>query len=418
MGSIMLYAWMAPMFVNIVTPNVVSRGTSLQTISDRVVEQASATQQTIASKFTTVASNLEVYALSGTCRPSNNVVLIKVHKCASSTIANIFTRYGLKHHRNFALPRHDVGHIGWPLSLLPKHIEPIGKNQQINFIAHHVTYNETTLTNLMPSETKYFTILREPFSQLKSVMYYFDIETKNYNFKTKDRVGEFLSNPQFYERDIPFVSNGFVLGNRSMTLNFMSTDLGFENDWRTDENKINEFITNIDKKIDLVLIREHFVESVVLMRRLLCWSLEDVVYLILNKQKYTKNTADEVSEEETLRTKFRAWSRVDFLLYEYFNRTLWDKIAQQGPDFWSEIGVCTMVNQLVTLYCAGNKTEQTFIVPETMWNKKFEFKAQECRKLKKGPHLFNREIGMMMGLPRFSNLNPYAKELLPPWPCC
>jgi hypothetical protein len=353
---------------------------------------------------------------SGSCRPTDNVVLIKVHKCASSSIANILTRYGMKHRLNFALPRFDIGHIGWPKPLRPEHIEPIGKNRQINIIAHHITYNETTLTRIMPSDTKYFAILREPFSHFKSTMFYFRLEAKQFHFKTNDRVSEFLSNPQFYERKIAFYFNNMLFGRRSMTLNFMSTEFGFNNGWCTNDNKIREFMEYVKRKIDLVLIREHMTESVVLMRRLLCWSMEDVISLVVNKQDYSKNAAGikySSATEATLRAKYNAWSRVDFMMYEYFNRTLWERIVEQGPDFWSEVEVYSMVNQLVTRYCADKFKKSSFMVPETSWNKKFEFKRAECLTMTKGPHLFNREIGIQMGLSRFKFLNPYARNLLP-----
>jgi galactosylceramide sulfotransferase/galactose-3-O-sulfotransferase 3 len=354
------------------------------------------------------------------CSPVNNVVLVKVHKCASSTIANILTRYGMKRHLNFALPRLEIGHIGWPMSLLPEYIEPIGRNRTINIIAHHITYNETTLKKVMPKNTKYFAILREPFSQFRSTLLYFGDEQRQYRFKTKDVVAEFLSNPDFYERKTAFYSNGFTLGRRSMTLNFMSTEFGFDNGWRFDDNKINEFMAYVKEKFDLILIREYMTESIVLMRRLLCWSMEDVVHLIVNRGKhYKQNAAGKSTKDATMYATYKNYSRVDFMMYDYFNTTLWEKMAEQGPDFWSEVGVCTMVNQLITSYCADSSRHPVFVVPDTLWNKKFEFKGEDCPKLTKGPHLFNREIGVMMGLERFKNPNPYARHLLPknlrPW---
>ena len=47
------------------------------------------------------------------CDPQENIVFLKTHKTASSTIQNIFFRYGLKNSLRFALPEK-----GWKSHLL------------------------------------------------------------------------------------------------------------------------------------------------------------------------------------------------------------------------------------------------------------------------------------------------------------
>ena len=47
------------------------------------------------------------------CSPQENVVFLKTHKTASSTIQNIFFRYGLRNNLRFALPEK-----GWKSHLL------------------------------------------------------------------------------------------------------------------------------------------------------------------------------------------------------------------------------------------------------------------------------------------------------------
>ena len=62
----------------------------------------------------------------------------------------------------------------------------------------------------------------------------------------------------------------------------MSFDLGLEQKSFTEDEKISEFVDELSKKLNLVLIADYFDESLVLLKRLLCWDLEDIIYV---KQK-------------------------------------------------------------------------------------------------------------------------------------
>ena len=59
----------------------------------------------------------------------------------------------------------------------------------------------------------------------------------------------------------------------------MAFDLGLEQDKFSNEEEVTEFIERMNKNINLVLIAEHFDESLVLMKRLLCWDSEDIIYV-------------------------------------------------------------------------------------------------------------------------------------------
>ena len=58
----------------------------------------------------------------------------------------------------------------------------------------------------------------------------------------------------------------------------MAYDLGFNNSDPTPEY-VNQAISVMDKRFDLVMITDRFEESIILMRDLLCMSEEDVIYL-------------------------------------------------------------------------------------------------------------------------------------------
>ena len=86
-----------------------------------------------------------------------------------------------------------------------------------------------------------------------------------------------------------------------------------ENDIRN-ESKIKEKIQEIDETFDLILIMEHFDESLVLLKHELCWSYEDLATFKLNVHEETSKTV--ISKEA--REKLKTWLDPSYKLYQYF----------------------------------------------------------------------------------------------------
>ncbi len=63
------------------------------------------------------------------------------------------------------------------------------------------------------------------------------------------------------------------------------SDLGINaKDMVTREN-VTKAIALLEKQFDLVLITEHFTDSLILFQDLVCWSLEDLTYVINNQRR-------------------------------------------------------------------------------------------------------------------------------------
>ena len=63
---------------------------------------------------------------------------------------------------------------------------------------------------------------------------------------------------------------------------------------------IRKHIDDLAEKIDLVLIMEYFDESLVLLKRELCWDLDDVVYFKLN-QRSQEYKQTEINSQQQVR---------------------------------------------------------------------------------------------------------------------
>ena len=96
--------------------------------------------------------------------------------------------------------------------------------------------------------------------------------------------------------------------------NGLMYEFGMDENDITNEIKIQEKIQEIDETFDLILIKEYFDESMVLLKHELCWSYEDLASFKLNVHEESSKSV--ISKEA--REKLRAWLDPSYKLYEYF----------------------------------------------------------------------------------------------------
>ncbi|MGH0146335.1 UNVERIFIED_CONTAM: hypothetical protein FKN15_008074 [Acipenser sinensis] len=84
----------------------------------------------------------------------------------------------------------------------------------------------------------------------------------------------------------------------------------------------------MDEIFSLVMISEYFDESLILLRRLLSWDLEDILYVKLNM----RTPESKLKMSPDLPGKIRKWNSLDTKLYDYFNATFWKKLHALGLD--------------------------------------------------------------------------------------
>jgi hypothetical protein len=167
------------------------------------------------------------------------------------------------------------------------------------------------------------------------VNYYNVLNLSGVPVDVPDRFSEYMTNIEKYEMayKLPMDKRYCVPDGFSMSKNLMSFNLGFPTGgfWSPTEDQSNNdeliasWISSLDSKFNLVLVVEYFVESIVLLRRLMCWTLPDVLFHSVNSLPYNYRS----HSDDRLVNIYRRWSRVDYVLYDHFNRTLWKRIAMQ-----------------------------------------------------------------------------------------
>ncbi|XP_064021350.1 galactose-3-O-sulfotransferase 2 [Pogoniulus pusillus] len=250
------------------------------------------------------------------CRAKTNVMFLKTHKTASSTVLNVMFRFAEKHNLTIALPAGRLFHLGYPETFLTDFVEDFDTiGQNYNIMCNHLRFNLAEVQKVMPANTFYFSILRNPISLLESSYVYYKDFVPAFRF-SKD-VNEYLASPMKYYQ--------WAGGKWSMyARNIMWFDFGYDNNARDSERYVQAVLDEIEQNFHLVLIAEYFDESMILLKHALCWDLDDVVYFKLNSRSQdTIQTLTPESEE-----RIKAWCSLDWQLYLHFNHTFWRTIER------------------------------------------------------------------------------------------
>lgn len=249
------------------------------------------------------------------------VAFLKTHKTAGSTVQNILFRFAERHNLTVALPHPPCDHqFCYPRDFSARYVHP--HTRPPAFIASHLRFRAAELHRLMPNDTVYVTILREPVAMFESLFTYYNQYCPAFRRVPNASLATFLEEPRAYyrpqEKYAMYAHNTLVY------------DLGGDNDHDpADATYLPGLIRQVEDAFALVMIAEYFDESLVLLRRLLNWDLDDVLYVKLNMrapQSRGNGTAPGVAAQ------VRAWNALDAGLYAHFNATFWARINHAGRD--------------------------------------------------------------------------------------
>jgi hypothetical protein len=101
----------------------------------------------------------------------------------------------------------------------------------------------------------------------------------------------------------------------------------------------NAFVAQVEREVDLVLIVDHMVESLVLLRRALglfnASALHNDLAMLLGINGHLSKPP--MSQDDMERVCSDTWSSVDCALFEHFNASLWAKVEAGGEEFAEEV---------------------------------------------------------------------------------
>jgi hypothetical protein len=98
------------------------------------------------------------------------------------------------------------------------------------------------------------------------------------------------------------------------------------------------FVAQVEREVDLVLIVDHMVESLVILRRALglnASALHDDLAMLMGINGHLSKPP--MSSDDMERVCSDTWSSVDCALFAHFNASLWAKVEAGGEEFAEEV---------------------------------------------------------------------------------
>ncbi len=266
----------------------------------------------------------------------------------------------------------------------------------------HTTYDCQVLKDLAP-ETVYITSVRDPATQVPSAFHFYYPRNRQ-----KLNIHEILSLDRVREGMNAFRIPAKFLRNKQKAEWFVKNILG------------NFF--------QLVLVKEYLDESLVLLKRKLCWDLKDIVYSALkvqrkNRTSFQANDTSTIRKEKVSITCFLflttkaictpingsqnmnpgrgfyllSFSQAgDYAIFQFFNNSLWQKISHEPKDFWGEVkffketifSVKDFCQPVQSFLLIKNRTStvdswlmnhnKTLEIPGSVWNTNFTVTHFDC----------------------------------------
>ncbi|XP_068164482.1 galactose-3-O-sulfotransferase 4 isoform X2 [Antennarius striatus] len=283
----------------------------------------------------------------GSCRSHTHIMFLKTHKTASSTVLNILYRFGEERNLSFALP---LGYqLGYPLSFNAHRVKGYRGPRVVEFhiMGNHMRFNKTEVGKVMPADTFYFSIIRDPVALAESSFAYYKGVAPA--FQKAKGLGDFADDPmKYYDAR---------LHNNHYARNLLWFDFGLNHNANFSIALAQRGVTLIRQAFQLILVSEYFDQSMILLRHALCWPLDAVVSFSLNARQQKPSgmsgswvgniavaaagiggkggpsqakTMPNLSLTDQQREKLRQWNALDWHLYRAFNQTFWKKIDKFG----------------------------------------------------------------------------------------
>ena len=337
-----------------------------------------------------------------------HIAFLKVHKAASSTMQNMFFRFGRKRNLTFVFTKHPNYFSRSPknhIPLAPKYADGY------DILCNHGVFNFSTYSSLLPNDTVYIGIVRDPLSVFISAVNFYSQESQKLGYLIKikgQKLQKLIHRPEVYDR------NFF-----SYTKNVMARDFGFPETFNN--SIIFQTLKELDKIFNLVLIVEHFEESLVLMRRYLNWKLEDILFLPNNvyikrvkteqgPYHFQRNTAfdqarvvpwygpvgmlrglhrDKPESKSDLSPsdirEFKIRNKMDYYVYSFFTKKFWKQFKSAPANNEQEVTYFKQVLEKLKLFC--NLTEidgdrKPLMVRKSEWNDDFIITVDDCAFMK------------------------------------
>ncbi|WAR06094.1 G3ST3-like protein [Mya arenaria] len=306
-----------------------------------------------------------------------HVAFLKVHKTASSTAQNVFLRFGDARNLTFVLA-HTKGESGWlnvisyTNTLTTSNVVPPPRGRHFDLLCCHVIYNRRSFEAMLPKDTFYVGIVREPVSRFQSAVKYF---SPRFILKIpgENPLETYAKDPVKYEPIDP---------KTSFTNNRMALEFGFPmalfpgKSLNGSKFEIKKYLEKLDKEFNFIIISEMFEESMVMMKRILNWGTKDILYVDKNVAQGKLNTRKLLPG--SAKDSLQRFLYLDTALYDFAVKRFKRQVASEGDDFNDEVASFKTIQASVRQFCSKNNPV-ALTVKETKWNSDFTVAKTDCK---------------------------------------
>lgn len=277
------------------------------------------------------------------------------------------TRFAYKHQLNLVIPREGnylskttLFHRSTALKNAP------WKNVEFDIFSLHNRWNYEEVTALLGKDVPTFTIVRDPVEVFESMFYYQPDFKKFYKVDNihafVEKVKKMGESEYMNRRWIGYIGR-----------NQMAWDMGLSPRISSNMDLVDQEIARLDSEFDLVMISTRMDESLILLRDLLNWPMENIIYLSLNRRK--KSLSSPLSDDE--RQILKDWLAADARIYDYFSHRFEERIQRANELNFSTYHNKTYVQTEVEKLQAANRELYKTCVKEEVGNEKLKGKFKE-----------------------------------------
>ncbi|XP_033029371.1 galactosylceramide sulfotransferase-like [Lacerta agilis] len=251
---------------------------------------------------------------------SLNVVFLKTHKTGGSTVQNILFRAGERRNLTVAFPLYSY-QFAYPEAFSRTFVEDLPTGAaHFNLLCSHMRLAVGEVQAVMPPRSTFLTILRHPVQTFESVFHYYRNVVPAFQAlanHSRPLLAFLDASARYYDaRD---AGNG-------LAKNPMAFDLGLNaSQEEAPSGRWLEELERLNRTFQLVMIAEHFDESLLLARELLGLDMEELVYVRLNVRHKEGEPLP-----KALVQKIQAWNWLDVQIYRFFQGVFWHKVERYG----------------------------------------------------------------------------------------
>ena len=105
------------------------------------------------------------------------------------------------------------------------------------------------------------------------------------------------------------------------------------------------------------------------------WQMKDILYRKLHIQGWDRKITAPRPNDRKL---YRKHASVDYALYDFFFRRLWEQVQEAGEGFYDEVLYFKKVRDEVDDYCKVNPNT-SFVIPFSQWNTPITVDKELCQ---------------------------------------